>query len=146
MIMPTLTVELMDYSLESTRTTLNVANDTGSAAISTAIAGVTFTDALQARTYSEKTEIGTSAPTSSYAQRELKLLLVMSDTVTGRKFTSTIGVVNAAVLDTTPGTDVVNLDDAGVGAALKAAYESNVLSIEGNPIEVLQARIVGRNS
>jgi len=144
--MATLTYELTDYSLEPTRTSLNVTNDTGAAAIQSAIQGVTFANAVQSRTYSTKTTVTSAAPSSVYAQRELKLLLVLADNVTGRNFTSTIGVIDANVLDTTPGTDVVNLDDSGVGAALKAAYQAHVKSIEGNACSVLQARIVGRNS
>lgn len=79
------------------------------------------------------------------AQNELRLLVKYVDTLEpalkGRM--EIPGVDTAAV--GTPGTDAVDLTGTEM-AALKAAIEAFAVSKIGNPIEVYEARIVGRNS
>jgi hypothetical protein len=83
-------------------------------------------------------------PSSSYAQREMCLLIEMQDTVTFKKFHRTIPGVDWNAIGQL-GTDNVN-PLALEWIALVAAIEGIVVSPDGNPVNVLGGRRVGRNN
>jgi len=89
--------------------------------------------------------ISAALPASPYAQRELKLLFSYEDTTTGQRYTFTVPAPDLAVLETVEGSDAVVLADAGVMAAFVTAVEGWALSPDGNLINILSCRVVGRN-
>lgn len=116
--------------------------------IQSAIEGVTL--GVVARSYFVIGEANDDAsPASQFAQREfgLRLLLRGADSTIVR--TLTLPTVDANALTLVPGTDFVQLDDAGPMAALVSALEANLAYPYGGTTEsvtVIEAYIVGRNS
>jgi hypothetical protein len=82
-------------------------------------------------------------PAGSY--RELKLLVTFEDTVTYRLGTVEIGCADLAAITLKENSDEVVLDDAGVMAAWVSAFEAFALSVDGNPVNVRRAMVVGRS-
>lgn len=85
-------------------------------------------------------------PTSEYAQRELGLRVFLVDDTNGRKSHFTIPGPDLASLTILAGTDMVDLSDAGIMAALVTEVEGECLSQDGNAVSVLRAVIVGRKN
>jgi hypothetical protein len=88
-------------------------------------------------------EAGT-LPVNPLAQRETKLLVQYVDTVNGRRGTVTIPSPNLALVAQI-GTDVVDHNVNVTALALTTAIENNAVSRDGNAIQVVGMRIVGRN-
>lgn len=87
-----------------------------------------------------------TVPTSEYAQRELGLRVFLVDDVNGRKSHFTIPGPDLANLTILAGTDLVDLADASIMAALVVEIEAFVLSMDGNAVTVNRAVIVGRRN
>lgn len=88
--------------------------------------------------------LSSSAPAASnLAQREIKWLVTYTDTVTHRLFKSEIPTAKISLL--TGNSESLNLA-AGEGQAFKTAFEDVVRSIEGNPVQVISVKYVGRKS
>lgn len=82
------------------------------------------------------------AASSKLAQRENKFLVKSIDQVNGKVVQHELPT--ADLLQTDGGASKVDLA-AGVGLALKTAFDANVLSIDGNAISVYEVEFVGRN-
>jgi hypothetical protein len=87
-----------------------------------------------------------AVPASEYAQRELGLRVFMKDDVNSRLSHFTIPGPDLANLTIHTGTDLVDLDDASIMAALVTEVEANCLSVDDNALTVLRAVIVGRKN
>jgi hypothetical protein len=149
---------LIDKSLENSRCSLNlpaltgvnyddvtgnaVGNNVGDLRI--AIAAITLCNltgtTVQAVQYPENP----IPPASAYAQREIGLRVFYADSVTGDKYNFTIPGPDLTLL-AQEGTDLIDTSNA-LWIALVAAVEANAVSPAGNPVEVLQGRIVGRSN
>lgn len=79
---------------------------------------------------------------SAFAQRELKWFATYTDTVTGKLHHLEIPCPDLALL--VPNTDLLNVA-AGAGQAWVTAFETNARSPEGNAVQVVNVRVVGRN-
>lgn len=84
-------------------------------------------------------------PASALAQREFGLRVFFELNTSGEKRNLTIPAVDIAALTVAGGSDLVELADAGVMAALVSAIETYV-NINGETVTVTRAMIVGRNS
>lgn len=84
-------------------------------------------------------------PASNFAQREIGLKISYVDTVTDDRYTMTVPGPDLSVLGQ-PGTDVVDIAGNAVMLAFIVIFELNAVSENENPIEVVGARIVGRNN
>ena len=87
-----------------------------------------------------------AVPASNFAQREVGLRVFLVDDVNGRKSHFTIPGPDLAALTILAGTDLVDLADAGIMAALVASVEADCVSVDGNAVSVLRAVIVGRRN
>lgn len=88
-------------------------------------------------------EDAATLPASGWAQREIKAQFTFRDTVTAETGTFEIPTFDAGTFAES-GTDVLDLEEIGL-AAFVAAVEANAVSRQGNAIEIVSARIVGRN-
>lgn len=88
-------------------------------------------------------EADQSPPADTNAQRERKALVTYQDTVTGKKYTTSIPAFNMAGVST--GSDAIDLSNP-LWAAFVLVVESNYQSELGNSIVVLSAKHVGRAS
>lgn len=88
-------------------------------------------------------EDGATIPASGWAQREIKAQFTFRDTVTAETGTFEIPTFDAGTYAES-GTDVLDLEEVGI-AAFVAAVEANAVSRQGNAIEIVTGRIVGRN-
>jgi hypothetical protein len=86
-----------------------------------------------------------SIPASNLAQREYGLRIYLVDNQ-GWKGTMTIPGPDLSALTIPEGGDAVTLADASVMAALVTALEADAISPDGNAVEVVRARVVGRNN
>lgn len=82
-------------------------------------------------------------PGNPDAQREIKALVTYSDNVTGQRYSMTIPVFGMDGAQ--QGTDVLDLT-AGGWPSFVSVFEAGAVSINGNPVTVEQAVIVGRAS
>lgn len=84
-----------------------------------------------------------SRPASKFAQRELGLRLYYQDTVNFKKYHLTIPAPDMDIID-------VNGDDVDLTNSIVAAVvtwmQTNMESIDGNPVDIYKGRIVGRRS
>lgn len=84
-----------------------------------------------------------SLPADPHAQRELALRISYVDTVTFKKYRYDIPGPQAGVIP-------IGTDEVPLGNVLLAAHilvmEAQAVSIDDNPIEIIAARIVGRNN
>jgi hypothetical protein len=87
-----------------------------------------------------------AVPVSAFAQREIGLRVFLVDDVNGRKSHFTIPGPDLADLVIFAGTDLVDLEDAGVMSDLVTTVEASALSADGNAVTVLRAVIVGRRN
>lgn len=90
---------------------------------------------------------GSGAPPATVtAQREIAVRLKYRDTVTAKYHTTTVpGPVTTFYPPTGVKGDYIPLDNV-VFAAYILVIEANMVSPEGNAIEVIEGRLVGRNS
>lgn len=83
-------------------------------------------------------------PANNFAQRELGLLIHMTDDVTGEKFVLTIPMPDLSILTLVDG-DTVSLTAPAAMATLVTAIETNHKP-RGNAVTVTKANVVGRNT
>lgn len=84
-------------------------------------------------------------PADENAQREQKLQIKYTDTVTGKKYRFEIPGVDRTLVAQV-GTDVVDFGSNAFVIALVNAFESDYVSELGNPVSVYGASLVGRNN
>ena len=89
-------------------------------------------------------EDAATLPASGFAQREFKAQFTYRDTVTAETFTFEVPTFDTGTY-AQDGTDELNLADGGNLEAFKDAVEANAVSRNGNAIEIVNARIVGRS-
>jgi len=87
---------------------------------------------------------GGTAPATVTAQREIGIRVGYRDTVTGR-MESFVVPGPATTFYPATGTDVIPLDNV-VAAAFIAVFEANCVSQDGNPVNVVSMRLVGRSN
>lgn len=117
--------------------------DTASAAITAAMDNVSSgirrkTDIVLPYVFSN------AVPTSAYANRETKMLVSYEDTTTFKRYTLTIPMPNLGTVLRLPNTDLFDMSDEPL-AAFITAFEANALSQDGNAVNVLSCKLVGRN-
>lgn len=148
---------LLDYSNERTATIVNVEDIEGDgsnmAAVLTSIGALQTallltTDLNHVSTsFSQVTDTTVATPPSTAtAQREIAVRIKYVDTVTNKPYSFTVGGPAVAFYPPqgVPG-DYIPLDNA-IFAAFITVLEANLVSPVGNPIEVVEGRLVGRNS
>ena len=147
-------ISILDYSGERSTTRFRHATPTDTASLTAYQTNVldisNAIDALVLGTVSrrilqlETQNVSSALPASPSAQRERKLVLFMSDNVTGDIFKSEIGTPDATLLGLSAGSDVVDLGAAAV-ATLVTEIEAHVLSKNGNAVTVTKGVLAGRN-
>lgn len=85
-----------------------------------------------------------AVPATVTAQREIAIRIVYRDTVTGKAERFDVPGP-ATTFYPGSGTDVIPLDNA-VAAAFIAVFEAQCVSMLGNPVEVTNIYLVGRNN
>jgi hypothetical protein len=112
----------------------------------------TLRDAVNGITLGELTRVARVAvespqpganPASPFAQRETKWLVRYHDSVTGKRYSLELPCADLALLSTS-GDDVADMTDAAVIAFVNA-FESYIITGDGNAPEVDELRFVGRN-
>lgn len=93
---------------------------------------------------SEVETVGNGNATDPNANREVKLVLFFYDNVSFKQYTREIPVVIRGTLTTFANSDDVDLTVAPM-ALLVTRLQADALSVEGNPITITRATIVGRN-
>jgi hypothetical protein len=155
----TVSVNLIDHSGEPTRTKFYVEtlDDTNYDALFDPITGsvsllqaalLVATDCEHVSTVaSVEMEPGTGVPPATVtAQREIAIRVSYRDTVNGRKGSFTVpGPITTFYPPTGVPDDIIPLDNV-IFAALILVIEANAISRDDNPIEVVEGRLVGRNS
>ena len=153
--MSKVTLSYLDYSAESSRTGLYFADPAGAAfdwaGLATAVDAVN--DAVEAVTLcirgpeaiSVQLAVGSAAtPTDQDAQRENGLRVFYQDQTNGRKGNFTIPGPDKSLMGI-QGTDLVDWSGTEM-AALETAIEANCLSRDGNAIQILYGKLIGRNN
>lgn len=116
------------------------------AALESEIMAITLCETAGSHILQEVEPDSDAVPVSAFAQREIGLRVFLVDDVNGRKSHFTIPGPDLADLVIFAGTDLVDLDDAGVMADLVVTVEDGVLSQDGNAVTVTRAVIVGRRN
>lgn len=119
------------------------ATQTQLAALLTAIEGIVLGVLNRERIVLSDTLSSSAPAASNLAQREIKWLVTYTDTVTHRLFKSEIPTAKISLL--TGNSESLDLA-AGEGLAFKTAFEAVVKSIEGNAVQVISVKYVGRKS
>lgn len=144
-----------DYSAETSRTGVHMEDPSGGAYdwASLAAAIDTVNDAIEGvskcvrgpESITVTLATGSSAtPTDSEAQRENGLRVFYQDQVNGRKGNFTIPGPDKSLMGI-QGTDLVDWTGAEM-AALESAIETHCLSRDGNAIQILYGKLIGRNN
>jgi len=100
---------------------------------------------LQKISYGNDVISNLAPPADTHAQRELKWRVDYRDTVNGEPGHFTIGTANAELLDPNNRKQAY-IGDGGDVDDFVTATEAYVLSKDGNPVEVVQILLVGRNT
>ena len=113
--------------------------------LTTAIEAITLGVLAKESLIFDETHLSDLPAASQLAQRENKLLLRYHSTVTGKKFRASVPCFDLTTLPNN--SEFLNLN-AGVGAALKTAFEAVVRSPDDDSETVVldSAQFVGRNS
>jgi len=114
----------------------------------TALEGIILGNVTQEEWVGDRTALTEALPASNFAQRELKLLVRYVGDTSGGVHTLEIPTPDLASLTIAPGTDLVDLTDAGVMAAWVAAFETIARSPDDDTetVTVLSIQFVGRNT
>lgn len=117
--------------------------DTASAAVTAAMDNISVgirrrTDIVDPYAFSNAT------PTSNLANRESKMLVSYEDTTTFKRYILTVPMPDLANMAILAGTDLFDMSDAPLSAFI-TAFEANAKSQDGNPVNVLSCKVVGRN-
>ncbi len=147
-------ISVLDFSGERSTTRFRHATPTDTASLTAYQTNVldisNAIDALILGTVSrrilqlETQNVSAVLPASPSAQRERKMVLFMSDNVTGDTFKHEIGTPDATLLGLAAGSDVIDLA-APLVATLVSEIEAHVLSKNGNAVTVNKAVLAGRN-
>lgn len=149
------TITWKDFSNENSVTQFNLEDPSGAAydwaALETSLD--TVGDAFEALTYctrgkeqiNAQVALGSPAiPADEEAQRELALRIFYFDTTTGKKYQMSLPGPRLDLM-VSAGFDIV--DWAGTEmATLETAFEANVLSPDGNAVQIITGSIVGRHN
>jgi hypothetical protein len=149
------TIQYLDYSGERSSVSFNVEDPTGAAydwdALVATVDGIgDLIDAICLCTRGNDSlrsvvQVGSVAiPADEEAQRELGLRIFYQDTTTQKKYHFTIPGPALALM-VQPGFDQVDWQGAEM-AALEAGLESDMLSPDGNAIQLINGFIVGRRN
>lgn len=88
-------------------------------------------------------ELSTAVPTSKFAQRELKWRVQFEDDLTGDRHFREIPTADTTLL--AANSDYADMADGNISAFV-AAWEAVVIAPDtGNPVTVIDIRLVGRN-
>lgn len=117
---------------------------TEAAALGTAIAGLSGGVLVKSILTQDSSSFGSTPPTDPNAQRERKWLVRFQDTVTLRYGQVEIPVAEVSTDLLLPGTDIADISDT-LWTDFISAFETTARSIDGNTVNVLGARLVGRN-
>lgn len=117
--------------------------DVASAAVTAAMDGISVgirrrTDIVDPYSFSNAT------PTSTIANRESKMLLSYEDTTNFKRYVLTVPMPNLTNMLILPNTDLFDMTDEPLLAFI-TAFEANAKSQDGNPVNVLSCKFVGRN-
>lgn len=148
----------LDHSGEKSRTRfyLEALGDPGAAdldtelvakhdAVKAGIAAVTLCNFTESKvSVGSDTDVAT-LPASPYAQREIGLWVQWTDSVNGEYGTMTIPGPDLTLLSQA-NTDEVDISANVTALALIAILEANLVSRDGNAIQVTRMRIVGRSN
>lgn len=149
------TIQFLDISEEKSSVSFNVGTPSGASYDWDALAAVVDTvgDAIEAVTLCtrgpETLRVPLAAgsvtlPTDEFAQRELGLRIFYHDTTNNKKYHVTIPGPDASLM-VTQGFDYVDWSGTEM-AALETAFEANVLSPDGNAVQIDKGVIVGRRN
>lgn len=146
-------VTYKDYNAESSAASFPIPTITNSnittitpqlGSLETALAGVTVGRNAKETTLLSVVDNGDSPSSDPLAQREIKWLVYMVDTVTGDTLRREIPTADLSLLSNN--SDLLDLT-SGAGASLKAAIEAVAENPDtGNSVTVTQVRFVGRNT
>lgn len=114
------------------------------ATLGTAIAGLSSGVLVKSIATQDNTNLGGALPTDPNAQRERKWLVRFQDLTTLRYGQVEIPVAEVSSTLLLPGTDQADLS-AAEWVAFIGAFETTARSIDGNAVNVLTAKLVGRN-
>jgi len=118
--------------------------DTASGLVQAALAVLTDCN-LTNTTLSAKLDVNAAFPPATVtAQREIAIRVIYRDTVTGKAERFDVPGP-ATTFYPGAGTDVIPLDNL-IAAAFIAVFEAQCVSQDGNPVEVTQIYLVGRNN
>lgn len=126
-----------------TYTDTAISNNLG--ALKLAIDALTLLNEVQISVGATQILSPSTLPADPNAQREQKLLVKFSDTVTNKKYSFTIPGINRTLVAQV-GTDVVDFTSNLLMIALVSAFEAGYVSELGNPVAVYGASLVGRNN
>lgn len=117
--------------------------DTASAAVTSAIDAMVVgirrrTDIVDPYSFSNAT------PTSPYANRETKMLVSYEDTTNFKRYVLTVPMPDLANMAILAGTDLFDMTDSPLSGFI-TAFEANAKSQDGNAVNVLSCKLVGRN-
>lgn len=143
---------LVDYDGEKTSfrcvtqplTAANFDVQTGlAAALGVAMAGITLGEFAGSQIGNVDPPLSSEAA-NPMAQRELKWLVLVEDTVTSELFTYELGTADPAMLDPNDRKHA-NIGDAGPVDTFISALEAYAYTKNGNALEVKEITLVGRN-
>jgi len=145
-LQPYVTATYADRSSETSTVSFYVDGataDTASAAITAAMDAISVgirrrTDIVDPYAFSNGT------PTSTIANRESKMLVSYEDTTNYKRYVLTVPMPNLTSMLILAGTDLFDMTDEPL-AAFITAFEANAKSQDGNAVNVLSCKIVGRN-
>jgi len=144
-----LTVTKRDYSGEDSSSGFNLAQQVDNATyISARDALIAQIDAITNGTTvkfaeSKLTRQTNNMPSDETSARETKMLVSYEDTVTFKRYSVSIPTFDRTTVTMIQGTDLV---DPVSLAGFITAFEGAVVSPDGNPVNVLESRFVGRNN
>lgn len=133
----------IDHSNETALVTLRIADLsgditgelTGLTSLAIALDGVTLLNPILNRIVAVSTAIANGLPADKNAQKEVAWMVHYRDTVTGRNFVFQIPGADMSL--TQANSDLMDITtNPSPGLSLVGQLESQIVSIEGNPIEV----------
>ena len=149
------TIQFLDYSGEQSSVTFNMENPSGAAydwaqlaadldAVADAIEAVSLCPRGKDSLFIDVAAGSVSYPADENAQREAGLRIFYHDTTTNKKYHVTIPGPDKSLM-AVQATDVVDWSGTEM-AALETAFEANVLSPDGNAVQIDKGVLVGRRN
>ena len=154
MAVSTVTVSIKDFSGETSKVSYHIPPPTSAGEIAdmftnlasfiTAYEGVALGSVQGSSILFQTTQTGNPLPTDPNAQREIKLLVLAADDVTGLPVKYEVPCPDLTLLGLNAGSDVVDLTATNV-APLVTWFNDHGYSNQQNTVTVQQMRVVGRN-